>query len=198
MFPRPVRCQQNLLCKRFWDRIGKSEWVCLWGSELTLTRVIVTSLVLDGTNAVFVLCFETVFWARRCSMKQQSSLTEGLQKMPLRVMQRDKCDFEVFFNNTAEKCCVIGQSRAGNHWRTESFCLWQLLHTLTNWIKLTTRENRNILIRWCISVWLSHPFNVYWVTSLEFILQLFLFWKTFTVQQVTKGYFHSRRDFVWF
>lgn len=51
--------------------------------------------------------------------------------MPLHVMQGGgggKCDIEVFFNNTAEQCSVIGQSRAGNHWRTQSFCLWQLLH----------------------------------------------------------------------
>lgn len=44
--------------------------------------------------------------------------------------------------------------------RTESFCLWQKLHAPTNWIKLATRGNRNIFNRWCIKVWLSHPFNV--------------------------------------
>lgn len=110
---------------------------------MTSTGVTMTPLVLGETNAVFVLCFKTVFWARRCSIKQRAELTEGLQKMmPLHVMQGDKCDFEVFFNIAVEKCGVIGQSRAATHRRSQSFRLWRLL--LTNWIKLTTRENRSV------------------------------------------------------
>lgn len=190
-FPRPLLCQQSLhQCKRFWDSIGKSERACLWGSKLTLTWVIVTSLVLDGTDAVFLLCFQTVLWARRCSIKQKAQAhRRSSEKMPLHVMQEDKCDIEVFFNNAAGKCSVIGPSSAGNHWRTESFCLRQRLHALNKLDKTDhKREQKHfyLLMHQCLII--SPIQSVGWPLWNSFC-SYSSFWKTFHIQQVIKWCF---------
>lgn len=157
---------------------------------MTLTQDIVTSLLLDGTNSVFVRRFKTVFWAKNITHEtEKQPHRRPWEKMPLRVMQGDKCDFEVFFNNAAEKSGVIGQTGAGNHWRTESFFAFGNCFTLSqiryNWLQERIKTFFilfYLLVHQCLIIPIQRLLGD---DCLEFSLRLFHFPMAFDIQQVT-------------
>lgn len=114
--------------KRSRGSMGKSDWMCVcvcmgaswrWLQSSWLLRSFMGQI--PALYWILKLCFE-----QEVLLNTKAASQSVLWKDIFHVMQEDKCDFGVFFNNAVGKCNVIDQSRAGNRFAgPDLFCLRQ-------------------------------------------------------------------------